>query len=207
MEERIEATQDGRRLVIRKARPEDAEALIEAVNVIAGETDFLSFGAGQFWLTVDEERKLIERHLESDNHLFLVAWIDDAIVGVTLFMGGSRERIRHCGDVGLNVARPFWNQGVGSRLLDALIDSARRSPVVTRLDLQVRTDNTWAIHLYRKKGFRIEGTLSDRFVVEGRHYDHHCMGLDVRTPGDLNDAGPCPSSKPIRASRRRERRD
>ena len=114
MLERIEATRDGRRLVIREVLPEDAEALIDAVNVFAGETDFLSFGAGEFWLTVEEERRLIERYRDSDNDLFLLAWIDDVIAGTALFMGGKRARIRHRGDIGLTVAKPFWSQGLGS---------------------------------------------------------------------------------------------
>jgi len=41
-------------------RPADAgaDSTLEALmgNIMAGETDLLSFGAGQFWLTVDEER-------------------------------------------------------------------------------------------------------------------------------------------------------
>lgn len=35
---------DSRELVIRKATEEDAEKVLEYLNIIGGETDFLSFG-------------------------------------------------------------------------------------------------------------------------------------------------------------------
>jgi [ribosomal protein S18]-alanine N-acetyltransferase len=49
------------------------------------------------------------------------------------------------------VARSRQGQGIGSRLLDALLEEAdRRSPVVI---LEVRADNELAQGLYRRRGF------------------------------------------------------
>lgn len=38
-------------------------------------------------------------------------------------------------------------------------------------------DSERALRLYRKKSFVLEGMLSRQFLVDGRYFDHHCMGL------------------------------
>jgi [ribosomal protein S18]-alanine N-acetyltransferase len=51
----------------------------------------------------------------------------------------------------IGVARGRQGEGIGSRLLDALLTEAdRRSPVVL---LEVRADNARAMDLYRRRGF------------------------------------------------------
>jgi ribosomal-protein-alanine N-acetyltransferase len=51
----------------------------------------------------------------------------------------------------IGVARGRQGEGIGARLLDALLAEAdRRSPVVL---LEVRADNERAMGLYRRRGF------------------------------------------------------
>ena len=42
---------------IRKAESRDAEALVEYINIVAGESDFLTFGPGEWDKTVESEKK------------------------------------------------------------------------------------------------------------------------------------------------------
>ena len=69
-------------LVIREAKKVDASDLIEYVNNVAVETDFLTFGAGDFKKTVEEEEKIIEEHSNTENRIFLVAELDGKIAGI-----------------------------------------------------------------------------------------------------------------------------
>jgi len=55
MEQRKVRLNDGRVLVIREAAAEDARALLTYVEAVSGESDFLSFGPGEFELTEAEE--------------------------------------------------------------------------------------------------------------------------------------------------------
>ena len=77
------------------------------------------------------------------------------------------RRMRHRGDVAVAVARDWWNCGVGSQFMSALIDFAR-SHQITVLDLQVRSDNHAAIHLYEKFGFQQIGVHPAFFRIDGR---------------------------------------
>jgi RimJ/RimL family protein N-acetyltransferase len=62
-------------------------------------------------------------------------------------------------------------------MLDALIEWARGTGIVTKINLRVRTDNRRAIRLYESKEFEIEGTIRRDIRVDGAYFDHHVMGL------------------------------
>lgn len=173
---------DGRELLIRQCDEGDASELLEFADAVGGESDYLSFGTGQFGVSLEQEREIIRKIRAADNRLLLLAIVGGRIVGNLIFSGGHRPRIRHRGDVGMTVRKDFWGIGIGSRLMDALLDWARCSGVVTKLDLQVRTDNERAQRLYRGKGFVLEGTLSRQLQIDGRYYDHHCLGFELPLP-------------------------
>ena len=170
---------NGRQLLIRQAEADDAAALLKYLDVISGETDFLSFGPGEFDLSLSEEAEFIQSCGSNDNGLFLVGVMDEKIVAGLTFAGGKRRRMRHSGELGMSVVKDCWGLGIGSLLLDALIDWARQSNVVTKLNLRVRTDNYRAVALYRRKGFIVEGTIRKDFLINGKYFDHYWMGLEL----------------------------
>ena len=66
-------------------------------------------------------------------------------------------------------------RGVGSALIEALLEIADGWLNVFRLELTVFTDNERAIALYRKHGFEIEGTHKAYALRAGRYADVHAM--------------------------------
>jgi len=62
-----------KKVIIREADKTDAKALIEYLNVIGGESDFLTFGIGQFDKSIEQEQDFIENVLEKENALFIIA--------------------------------------------------------------------------------------------------------------------------------------
>jgi RimJ/RimL family protein N-acetyltransferase len=167
---------DGRELLIREAAVEDATALLDYIAHIAGESDFLSFGPGEFELTRSEEEDFLRRAVESPGRLALVGVLDDELVANLNFSAGTRPRTRHAGGYGMSVRRHAWGLGIGSLMLDALIDWARAAGIV-KINLQVRIDNARAIRLYQRKGFAIEGTNRRAIALHGAHFDTRYMGL------------------------------
>jgi putative acetyltransferase len=59
--------------------------------------------------------------------------------------------------------------------LEAAIDLSEKWLNLTRLDLQVYTDNAAAVHLYQKFGFQIEGTLRRYAYRDGKYMDSYAM--------------------------------
>ncbi len=170
-------TKDQRPLLLREAVADDAPALLEFLEVIAADTTYITFEPGEFSLTEEQEREFLEECRSTANHLCLVAFVGDTLAGCLSFSAGKYRRNQHNGFFGVSVRRELWSHGAGSALLDGLIDWARASNVVRKIDLYVRTDNHRAIALYERKGFVHEGTKRMDLIVDGHAHDSHLMGL------------------------------
>ena len=84
---------------------------------------------------------------QADTRHYLVAENSTGVVGWAGLIAYDDEA--HVSTIG--VARERQGEGIGARLLDALLAEAdRRSPVVL---LEVRADNERAMGLYRRRGF------------------------------------------------------
>jgi RimJ/RimL family protein N-acetyltransferase len=170
---------DGRVLLIREAAVADALALLDYVEAVSGESDFLTFGPGEFELTAAEEENVLRQYRYADNQLYIVGLVDDTIVAALSFSAGRRPRVRHSGDFGMSVRKQYWGYGIGAFMLDTLIDWAKGTGIVKKINLRVRTDNQRAINLYQRKGFVIEGTIRREIFLYGQYFDHHWMGLNI----------------------------
>jgi RimJ/RimL family protein N-acetyltransferase len=115
----------------------------------------------------------------STNKFYALGLIDGEIVSSLSFSAGSRPRIQHTGEFGMSVRKEFWGLGIGSAMLDTLIELARASGIIFKINLRVRTDNQRAIKLYERKGFVREGTISKEILLDSKYYDHHWMGLEL----------------------------
>jgi RimJ/RimL family protein N-acetyltransferase len=165
-------------IVIREARPEDAEALIAHVQQLTEEPDIdVPLEPGEFTYTPEQERKIIQEYAEADNAAFFVALSDGQIVGVLTIHGGKRKRTRHAASFGISVRRESRNQGVGNTLLLAAIAWARQGGIIKRIELHVYARNQTAIHLYEKHGFRIEGRRQRAVLQNGEYLDDYVMAL------------------------------
>jgi RimJ/RimL family protein N-acetyltransferase len=165
-------------IVIREARPEDAEALIAHVQRLAEEPDIdVPLEPGEFTHTPEQERKIIQEYAEADNAAFYVAESEGQIIGALTIHGGKRKRTRHAASFGISVRREFRNQGVGNALLSAAIAWAKRSGIIKRIELQVYARNQMAIHLYERHGFQIEGRRQRAVLQNGEFLDDYVMAL------------------------------
>lgn len=170
---------NGKVLTIRKAIKTDAEGLINYIHSITGESDFLTFGPGEFDITVEKEEEIIESSNNEKNKIFVLAIIDDKIVGSLNFFGGRRRRTEHTGEFGVSVKKECWGLGIGRELINYLIDWAKASEVIRKINLRVRSDNHRGINLYTKLGFEKEGLITRDFYINGKFYNSIQMGLEI----------------------------
>ncbi len=166
-------------LIIREAEKKDAPQVLEYVNKIAGETDYLTFGPGEFNLSIEQEEEFIEDHLVSDNKLFIIAEVDEILAGALTFAGGNRKRIQHTGEFGCSVLEKYWGLGIATKLVEALVKWAELSGVIKKINLKVRADNMRAINLYKRLGFCQEGFITREHHTSGQFYDSLFMGLQI----------------------------
>ena len=169
----------GKEAVIRRAIKSDAKGLLEYLNIIGGESDFLTFGAEGVDITLEEEEVFIENNMKQDNGLFIVVEIEGRIVGNLSFTGGEKPRTRHAGEFGVSVLKEFWGQGIGKELIKYLIDWAKDTGVVTKINLKARKDHIRGIKLYKSLNFVEEGIQTRDFLIDGKYYDSLIMGLEL----------------------------
>jgi len=116
---------NGKDIIIRKVRKEDAAEIIKYLNVVGGESDNLLFGANEFNLTVEQEEKHIESLEYSPTSILLVGTVEDKIICVGNISSPKRERIAHQGNIAMSALKDYWGLGVGTHLMTALIDFAK----------------------------------------------------------------------------------
>lgn len=109
-----------------------------------------------------------------ETHL-LVAEIDTRVVGTAVLSIDTRPRKRHVGKFGIMVSNEFQGVGVGSRLMDEILDLADNWLMLPRMELEVYADNEGAIRLYESFGFVKEGVKKFASIKEGRYEDEVIM--------------------------------
>jgi L-phenylalanine/L-methionine N-acetyltransferase len=83
--------------------------------------------------------------------------------------------MRHVGEIGMAVRDDWRGKGVGSRLMEAVLDLADNWLGLTRVELRVYTDNEAAVALYKKFDFEIEGTHRRLALRDGEYVDAYSM--------------------------------
>ncbi len=160
-------------LHIRAIEPEDNPAITALFNQRR-----VAAGTLQFPMTSVFERQ--NRYKQSPTLRILVAELDGQIIGegaLHLYEG----RRKHVGSLGMAVDESYQGLGVGTKLMEALMDLADNWYNLVRVELQVYTDNAAGIRLYEKFGFVTEGTHRAYAFREGCYVDALTMAR-VRIP-------------------------
>ncbi len=79
--------------------------------------------------------------------------------------GSEPVRIRHIGEFGVTVSKDSWGVGIGTELIGALIDWAKNTGLIRKINLRVHQDNVRAI--------------SREYYYDGEFYDNEFMGLAI----------------------------
>lgn len=166
-------------ITLRKAKVSDAQMLLTYVNKIAGESNNLTFGEGEFTMSLKEEEDFLRSLEDKKNSLFIVAVKDEQVIANGSLMAGTRPRTKHSTTLGISVIKDYWHQGIGSEIMDYLITWAKSNETTRKINLQVKTDNINAIKLYHKYGFVREGRIDRFFLINDRFYDAYQMGLNI----------------------------
>ena len=144
---------DGHRAILRNATEKDAQEVINLYNSTHSETDYLLVYPDERTTDAKYEAFYIKNKLNSPNEAYILAVVDGHIVGEVQFtVVANCFKARHRADLSLTVLKSYWGLGIGSELLKACIDCARKAKY-TQLELSVISDNQAAISLYKKFGF------------------------------------------------------
>ena len=164
-------------ITIEKATCADAAEILQYLKQIGAETDNLTFGAEGLPFTIESEAAYISQIENSCDAIMLIAKENGKIVG-NASLSRLSCRMKHRGDLGVSVLKKCWNRGIGSQLLLEIINFAKEKSFEV-IDLQVRSDNLSAIHLYEKFGFKKIGTHPAFFKIGSEEiaFDYMCLKI------------------------------
>ncbi len=165
-------------IVFRRAEARDAEALIEYITTVGGETDFLSYGKDTFNISCEREARFIERFEKSKKDFMLVACDGEKIVANASLEANRVARFSHRSELSITVLKEYWGRGIGSRLMEIMIDFAREKGIEV-IYLEARADNKRAIRLYEKYGFVKIGQIDKFFKIRGEYFGGVIMTLEL----------------------------
>lgn len=133
------------------------------------------------------DEKAVIQTIQASQSIYLVAEYEGEIVGHAFLEPYTLQSLRHIADLNIAVHLGWQNKGIGRRLLEQLIDRAKKSSVIEKIQLNVRASNIPAITLYKKMGFQEEGRLKNRVKVKDRYIDDLIMGLELNGDKEIEN--------------------
>ena len=155
------------KLLVREARPDDAEAIVDIINPIIEAGVYTAFDTP---FTVEAERDYILNFPERG--VFNVAVLHQQLVGFQSMepFASYTHAFDHVGVLGTYVDLKCHRQGIAKQLFEATFESASRKGY-EKIFTFVRADNLAALQTYLHQGFRIVGTAEKQAKINGRFVD------------------------------------
>ncbi|MFJ7666224.1 GNAT family N-acetyltransferase [Lysinibacillus sp. NPDC097195] len=148
----------------------DAQQMLAIQQEVIAEEQYLLSTIEEFQQTIEGQQAWIQTKLANDRETILIAEYNDDIVGWLAFQSPERKRLAHTGSFGVMVRNDYRGQGIGKRLIEALLTWAVANPHIEKVCLGVFSTNVGAMALYRKMGFIEEGRKINEIKVSDNHY-------------------------------------
>jgi RimJ/RimL family protein N-acetyltransferase len=176
-------TKNGKNAEIRNPSWDILHQKLEYINELSQEDTFISFSGEE--VALKEEAEFLARILadmEMGNSFFQYCFVEGQLVGICGIDRKTdlRKRGEHIGKFGLSVHRDFRNEGIGFVLAKTAIDLASQHIKNLKIiELGCFANNTAAIHLYEKLGFKEVGRLPNFILFKGNYIDEVKMTLTL----------------------------
>ncbi len=116
-----------------------------------------------------------QQGLISKNGPVYYAIDDGKVVGWCDVFPEDNPRQNHRGSLGMGLLAQYRGQGLGTRLLSAVLSHAKQFGL-EKVELNVYSTNLAAIALYKKMGFTQEGHIPKYRKLDGQYFDCLLMG-------------------------------
>lgn len=170
----------GQICTLRSGVPDDAPRALSFMNLIFEDGEGMVLEPGELVMTLEEERTHIQKFLDAPNEVFLVAEVENEIVGILDVHASKRRRLAHTVTFGISLHPEWRSRGIGTALLQALFEWVETRKDIEKISLKVLNTNVRAIGLYKKFGFVEDGrSISSVKVAPGVYLDDVSMSCFV----------------------------
>lgn len=158
--------------LITPVREKYAESYRECLDAVAREKKYLAQIEA---LPIERIKEFVSASVATDAVQYF-AIEGERVVGWADVFPAWAYAVSHCGSLGMGVLSEYRGKGLGRQLLQACIEKSW-SKGITRVELEARADNTAAIALYEKVGFKHEALKRNAMRFSGQYFDAVQMSL------------------------------
>lgn len=158
------------RLVIRAARMSDSQDIYEYSRDPEVARHVMWDAHRSIHQTRAYVRFLIKQYRNCSPSTFVIALKDTGkVIGTIGFMWVQPDN--RAAEVGYSLSREYWNRGIMSEALRAVLIFGFKKLNLNRIEAQHECDNPASGRVMQKVGMRYEGTLRERIYNKGRYVD------------------------------------
>lgn len=123
-------------------------------NIYIPQSEYIPKLAQEIKSTIEQERDLIHSFLINKNSLLLIAEYNIDIIGNIDLTENQRKLMEHTALIGMGMLKEWTNTGLGTALLTNAIEWAKQNDILEVIWLEVYTENSAGLTLYKKMGFK-----------------------------------------------------
>ncbi|MBV9231518.1 MAG: GNAT family N-acetyltransferase [Chloroflexi bacterium] len=164
-----------KRLMLRELKTSDARALFRFLS----DKEVMRYYDRRVFSSLEEVQRNIERHRFRFERNEGIRW------GITI--KGRNEVVGNCGyfwdwhdfrgEISYVLARAYWNRGIMTEALTALIYHGFELWPLHRIEANVSEKNIGSMRVLQKLGFREEGTRRERLFEDNEFHDQKMFAL------------------------------
>ena len=166
------------RLILREITDEDAAAIYQ----ILSNPVVIQYDTFKLYQNIKQARDLIawfQSQFQAEKAIF---W-GISIVGQPELIGFCKCEIeipKIRADLGYDLNASYWNQGIMTEAVSAVVDFAFRTLQINRIEATASTENPASIKVLEKLGFVSEGVMRERSFLNGRCHDMVMLAMIKR---------------------------
>lgn len=167
------------RLTLKILGPESASMVLEFYKKNRDIFEHYEPVIGEDFYTLDHQKKVLQFEHNNIMKLIMVRyWIfekgnPNEIIGTVSYRNIVRPIYESC-TIGYKMDRDHMNMGYCSEAIEATIPLISSELGIHRFEALILPDNDPSIHMVEKLGFKYEGILRDKIIINGERLDH-CM--------------------------------
>lgn len=166
----------GKRIKLRLIDDRDAKALLELYS----DPEVMRYWNHAPWTAIDQAKAAVAE-ARSDHaggaslHCAIEHSATGTLIGSCALYGFVPQH--RCASLGYLLAKPYWGQGYLSEAMGVLFGHAFGALDLNRIEADVNRRNSGSVRALEKLGFRHEGSMRERWIVDGEKYDTELYGL------------------------------
>jgi ribosomal protein S18 acetylase RimI-like enzyme len=167
---------NGKSVIIRSPKVDDAEQMISLISTADQETLFLARNPGEFQVTLEKEQNYITDVLSSTDSTWFVAELEGNVVGqCSVGLINGYQRYRHRAGVAFVLLQEYCSMGIGGKMMEECLKWCSDHGI-TQVELDVVKNNEKALKMYQNFGFEIVGTIPNALrYSDGTCVDEYAM--------------------------------